>query len=94
MDKKCKDLKEEWMWEAKSQWMDIPLMRPIKLSITYYFGTKRKCDLDNFNKLTLDALTGVVYEDDSQIDELNIKRGYDKKNPRVEVFVEPHDAPA
>lgn len=76
------------MWEAKSQHKGKPTQDRLELSITYYFGTKRKCDLDNFNKLTLDALTDVVYEDDSQIDILNIKRAYDKSHPRVEIVVE------
>ena len=44
--------------------------------ITLYFGTKRRADLDNFNKLSLDALSGIVYEDDSQIAELHLKRDY------------------
>jgi len=33
----------------------------------------------------LDALTGIVYEDDSQIAELRLKRRYDKARPRIEV---------
>ena len=31
------------------------------MSITLYLGTTRKADLDNFNKLSLDALTGIAY---------------------------------
>ena len=31
-----------------------------ELWITLYFGTKRKCDQNNFHKLSLDALTVVV----------------------------------
>ena len=50
-----------------------------------YFGTKRKADLDNFNKLSLDALTGIVWHDDSQISDLRLRRGYDKERPRIEV---------
>ena len=41
-------------------------------------------DLDNFNKLALDALTGIAYDDDSQIAELTVKRAYDKTKPRIE----------
>ena len=78
-----KALKEAYQWEAKSQWKGKPLQGDVSLSITLYFGTKRKADLDNFNKLSLDALIGIVYEDDSQIAELTLKRGYDKTNPRI-----------
>lgn len=80
-----KALKEAYQWEAKSQWRKKPLRGDVSLSITLYFGTKRRSDLDNFNKLSLDALTGIVYEDDSQICELVLRRGYDKQNPRIEI---------
>jgi Holliday junction resolvase RusA-like endonuclease len=84
-----KALKEQYQWEARSQWKGKPLVGDIEVSITLYFGTKRKADLDNFNKLSLDALTGIVWEDDSQIAELTLKRSYDKPNPRIELVVEP-----
>src|SRR5689334_20654176 len=81
-----KALKEQYQWEARAQWRGKPLEGDIALSITLFFGTKRKADLDNFNKLSLDALTGIVYHDDSQVAELNIKRAYDKARPRIEVI--------
>jgi hypothetical protein len=43
-------------WEARAQWKGKPLAGDIEVSITLYIGTKRKDDLDNFNKLSLDAL--------------------------------------
>jgi Holliday junction resolvase RusA-like endonuclease len=82
-----KALKEQYQWEARSQWKGKPLEGGIEVSITLYFGTKRKADLDNFNKLSLDALTGIVWEDDSQIARLTIERGYDNARPRVEIEV-------
>lgn len=82
-----KALKEAYQWEAKSQWKGKPLQGDVSLSITLYFGTKRKADLDNFNKLSLDALTGIAYEDDSQVAELHLKRGYDKARPRIELVL-------
>jgi Holliday junction resolvase RusA-like endonuclease len=82
-----KAIKEAYQWEAKSQWKGQPLEGDIDVSITLYFGTKRRADLDNFNKLSLDALTGIVYLDDSQIAKLSIERGYDKASPRIEVTV-------
>jgi Holliday junction resolvase RusA-like endonuclease len=82
-----KALKEQYQWEAKAQWKGKPLEGDIEVSITLYFGTKRRADLDNFNKLSLDGLTGVAYLDDSQIAKLTIERGYDKLKPRIEVTV-------
>jgi Holliday junction resolvase RusA-like endonuclease len=69
-----KALKEQYQWEAKSQWKGKPLEGNIELSVTLYFGTKRRPDLDNFNKLSLDALTGIAYLDHSQIAKLTIER--------------------
>jgi Holliday junction resolvase RusA-like endonuclease len=82
-----KALKEQYQWEARSQWKGKPLEGDIEVSITLYFGTRRRADLDNFNKLSLDALTGIAYLDDSQIAKLTIARGYDKKRPRIVVVV-------
>ena len=82
-----KALKEQYQWEARSQWQGKPLDGDVALSITLYFGTKRRADIDNFNKLSLDALTGIVYEDDSQIAEMTLRRAYDKTRPRIEISV-------
>ena len=59
----------------------------ISVSITLYFGAKRRADLDNFNKLSRDALAGIVYEDDRQIADLHLKRAYDKARPSIELEV-------
>lgn len=87
MTKEGSDLKTAYQWEAKSQWKRKPHTGRLGIEVTFYFGTKRKADLDNFNKLWQDALTGVVYEDDSQIDRLTLTRNFDKKNPRIEITV-------
>jgi Holliday junction resolvase RusA-like endonuclease len=58
------------------------------VSIAFYFATKRRRDLDNQNKLILDALTGIAYDDDSQIAELHLYRAYDAKRPRIEISLE------
>jgi len=48
----------------------------IKAVVTLHGATKRSYDVDNFNKALFDALTySRVYKDDSQIDELIVKRG-------------------
>jgi Holliday junction resolvase RusA-like endonuclease len=71
-----KALKEAYQSEAMAQWKGKLLAGEIEVSITLYFGTKRRADLDNVNKLSLDALT--VYQDESQIARLTILRDYDK----------------
>ncbi|MDQ0316386.1 RusA family crossover junction endodeoxyribonuclease [Amorphus orientalis] len=84
-----KALKEDYQWQARSQWSGPPLAGPLCVEVTLFFGTRRKADIDNFNKLWADALTGIAYEDDSQIERLTIVKGYDKARPRVEVALSP-----
>ena len=46
----------------------------------------KKPDCDNIAKILLDAMTGIVYEDDKQIIRLVVEKFYDEV-PRVEVTV-------
>lgn len=87
MSKEGKELKEGYIWEAKSQFKGTPLICPVELKIDLYFGRKGKHDIDNYNKILLDSLTGIAYEDDSQIERLHIRKFYDKENPRIEIEV-------
>ena len=60
----------------------------LKVRIRLYFKDKRKRDIDNYNKAILDSMTKIIYEDDSQIEELNVKKlvgcGFDKVEIEVE----------
>ena len=93
MTPKGKYIKTSYQRQAKSQWREEPTKEPIQVIIRLYFGTKRKQDIDNYNKILLDSLTGIVWEDDSQIQEMVIAKDYDKKNPRIEIEINPlrHD---
>jgi Holliday junction resolvase RusA-like endonuclease len=42
-------LKEQYQWEAKTQWCDSPLKGEVRMHVTLYFGTKRRADWDNFH---------------------------------------------
>jgi crossover junction endodeoxyribonuclease RusA len=86
-----KAIKEAYQWEAKSQWRGAPIADDLDVSIRFYFKTKRRRDLDNQNKLVLDALTGIAYEDDSQISALHLFRDLDPTSPRIEIAVTPLD---
>lgn len=50
-----------------------PALGPIQISITYVFADVA-VDLDNLAKPVLDALKGVVYEDDGQITDIAIRK--------------------
>lgn len=91
MSKDGKDLKESYSWQAKSQWQKEPLTGEVYVGIKLYFGTKRRSDIDNFNKLLFDSLTGIVWVDDSQVQKMAIEKFYDKENPRIEISVYDYD---
>lgn len=59
----------------------------IRIRVDVYRPARRG-DLDNTLKCVLDALSGVVYEDDGSIVYLEAHRHEDKMNPRVHVTIE------
>lgn len=87
MKKKAKERKEQYYWEAKSQWRKKVRTSVVGIDLVLVFGDRRRRDIDNYCKLPLDALEGVVYTDDKQIDSLNIEKTYDKEEPRIEIYV-------
>lgn len=87
MTKAGKDTKERYQWEAKEQWMGQPLDEQIALDVHIYFGDKRVRDIDNFSKILLDSLTGIVWRDDRQVYKMAIEKHYDKDNSRIEVKI-------
>ena len=48
----------------------------LRIRFDLYFKNKRKSDVDNRIKICLDSLQKIVFENDSQIDELTIVRKY------------------
>jgi crossover junction endodeoxyribonuclease RusA len=88
MSKDGKERKEAYAWEARGQYHGKPLAIGLKLTVTLFFGTKRTHDADNYSKLLLDALTGIVWEDDSQVQDLRIIKAHDKVQPRIELVIE------
>lgn len=61
----------------------------LEFSMALYFDSKRRCDLDNRVKALFDSLNGYLYDDDSQIDVLFIKRaGFNKQAACVVVVKE------
>lgn len=84
-----KNIKKVYQLEAKNQWKEKPLEGDIEVGVMFYFKDKRRRDLDNMNKLYLDALTGIVWNDDSQISRLFLSRHYDKNKPRIELYAIP-----
>ena len=88
MTSKGKTLKEDYQWQLKSQYKGKPLTKELDLRIELFFGDKRIRDIDNYNKLVLDACSKILWEDDVQIMSLLLVKNYDKKNPRIEMIVD------
>jgi crossover junction endodeoxyribonuclease RusA len=87
MGKAAKDKKTQYQWEAKSQWKDGILEEDLMIVVKLYFKDKRKRDWDNYHKLSMDALTGIVWKDDSQIVYATVSKHIDKNSPRIEIEV-------
>lgn len=80
-----KAIKEDYAWQAKSQWKLPMLAEPFGIRVYFFHGTKRKQDIDNYSKLMLDACSRIVWEDDNLIHEMHSFKRYDKENPRIEL---------
>jgi len=64
----------------------------VSVTVTFYRGTKHRVDLLNLAKPVVDAMKGLIFEDDAAgtyiVEERYIWGGYDTENPRVEITVE------
>ena len=49
---------------------DFPVDTPVKLVVDVYVEKKGRGDLDNYVKTVMDALNGVIWKDDRQVEEL------------------------
>jgi len=83
----AKAMKQSYQWQAKTQWKKGVLTGDIVLDIKLYFQDKRRRDWDNYHKITMDALEGVVYEDDRQIQDARVRKYLDRDKPRIEIIV-------
>ena len=64
-----------------------PILGPVAVFLDVY-RPRRRGDLDNLLKATLDALqNGVAYRDDDQVEQITAVRYDDKRAPRIEVSV-------
>lgn len=70
--------------------IDSPVSGSLAVTIWASMPDKRRRDLDNLLKSSLDALGHAgVYEDDSQIDDLRVVReGIDRDFPRLDIRIE------
>lgn len=61
----------------------LKLTGKVKLSIRFSFKDNRKRDLDNLTKSIIDAVKGILFEDDSEIYELNTSKVLGDKDETI-----------
>jgi Holliday junction resolvase RusA-like endonuclease len=84
-----KSIKHVYASQARTQYKGAVLDGPIRVDAHVYFQSRASSDIDNALKGTLDSLTGVLWKDDRQIQELHAYKCQDKENPRVELLIMP-----
>lgn len=87
MTHEAEKLKLDYQWEAKAQWRRPVFDGDVRVAICLYFPDNRRRDWDNWHKISMDSLTGIVWVDDSQIVEAKVVKAIDKKNPRIEIII-------
>lgn len=74
--------------EASKQYRGGLLTGILKVKIELFFATKHKRDIDNYNKQILDSLTGCIWEDDSQIERLEVIKNIGSGENKIEIEIE------
>lgn len=77
LSQEAKAYKNLIAWEAKNLWgsqIEEYPNQPWIVIINLRFKDKVRRDIDNYAKLILDSLTGIIWEDDSQVVELKITK--------------------
>lgn len=91
MPEGAKDLKDAWQLQAQLQFKkmngDIIESDTVHVSIAFFFKSKLRRDVDNYVKVVLDTLTGIVYHDDKQIQSIAATKAHDRDNPRIEIEI-------
>ncbi len=83
--------KESAELSIKRQWRGRAILTaPLAVVARCYFPDRRKRDASNLSKMLGDAMSGIVYEDDSQVHRETYERsGIDRENPRVVITITP-----
>lgn len=96
MPTEAKNMKEFWQLETRKQWQKtapsgghiMPLGADnLDVDIKFFFKDRLRRDIDNFIKVAMDVLTGIVWVDDSQIKRLSAMKEVDVVSPRIEITI-------
>lgn len=82
---------QAWRTEAalllRQQGFTVPRAERYCVGLHVFFPDKRRADIDNCLKLTLDLVAKEGGFDDAQIFSLLVEKGYSKDQPRIELKV-------
>jgi len=80
-------LKELYQLEAQNQYKGKVMLIDLDMEIILFFKDRRRRDVDNYNKLALDSLEGIVYENDEQVQKLTVEKRISVEDPRIEIKI-------
>lgn len=81
--------KYDYIKQIRTQYKGKPLKTLLSVYIRLYFKDNLKRDWDNWHKFSMDSLTWIIYEDDSQIKLATVQMmPKDKENPRIEILID------
>jgi Holliday junction resolvase RusA-like endonuclease len=60
---------------------------PVSVTVACYFPDARRRDVDNVLKAVLDAMNGIAYADDCQVQSASVSKQIDRERPRIEIAV-------
>ena len=64
--------------EINGQWRGAPSKGPVHLQLHITFPDRRRRDAHNYIDIIADVLQGIAYEDDSQIETLEVHKHFGK----------------
>ena len=92
LTRQARAIKEAMAWEAKYQYRKPEITREFELRVDLYYPDRRRRDGDNIKGL-LDAMTGILWKDDSLIVAHMVRKHVRPgENPRIELSF-PYDLP-
>jgi crossover junction endodeoxyribonuclease RusA len=84
------DAKKSYQDLAKIQYSrqgGLTLKNDLEIFVDVFFHDRTRRDLDNYFKVVIDSLTGIVWMDDVQIQKITGQKKFDKENPRIEIII-------
>lgn len=77
------------VWQQANAWETMKAPMKVIVYMRFFFPDYRIRDTHNAKKLLMDALEGVIHENDMYMLDRTIDFGIDENNPRIELTFEP-----